>query len=328
MIGASLSHCQIVEKLGAGRIGIPSLATIPPSHIRSGPLGGKAMKTIGGAALVLLLVLTSACAQKVNDPADVQAIKDTQPAFDKAWNAGNAEAVTSGFYTADATRMDPNQPALTGKDAIRASLQKYFDQFTEEGRNVAEDVRVSGDLAVARGTFEGKSSLKAGGYSAQAKGKWVTAFQRQADGSWKSFWDIYNSDLAVADALPLGQEELALLQIERDWAAANPKNDAAVVERLLANEFVHNFEGRTQNKKQLLAEIKANPAKIESAANSQMKAMVFGDTAVVHGLYAEKSTINRKDTSGQFRWTDVFVKRDGRWQCVTSYVSKATGPGL
>ena len=166
--------------------------------------GVEAMKTIYAVILCVLLLLFSACAQKVNDPADVQAIKDTQPAFDKAWNAGNAEAVASGIYTADAIRMDPNQPALVGKDAIRASLQKYFDQFSEEGRNVAEDVRVSGDLAVARGTFEGKENLKAGGYSAQFKGKWIAAYQRQADGSWKAFWDIYNSDLPVADSLPVG----------------------------------------------------------------------------------------------------------------------------
>ena len=55
------------------------------------------------------------------------------------------------------------------------------------------------------------------------------------------------------------------------------------MEKLLANDFVSNFNGLTPNKKQFLAEMKANPATIESAANSEMKAIVFGDTAVVHG---------------------------------------------
>ena len=169
------------------------------------------MKIAFTVTFCVFLVLFSACSQKVNDPADVQAIKDTQPTFDKAWNAGNAEAVASGFYTADATKMEPNKPAVVGRDAIRALLQKYSDQFSQEGRNVAEDVRVSGDLAVARGTFEGKENLKAGGYSAQFKGKWITAFQRQPDGSWKAFWDIYNSDLPVADSLPVGAEEQTLM---------------------------------------------------------------------------------------------------------------------
>lgn len=280
------------------------------------------MKATFAVILCALLSFVSACAQKVNDPADVQAIKDTQTAWDKAWNAGNAEAAASGLYTAGAMRMDPNQPSIVGKDAIRASLQKIFDQYTIEGRDVAEDVRVSGDLAVARGTYEGKSSLKAGGYSVQEKGKWVTAFQRQPDGSWKSFWDIYSSDIPVADAPPLGQEELALLQIERDWAEANVKKDTVALDKMLATEFQANYVGMVGNKKQFLAAIKSGTSKFESAINSEMKAIVFGDRAIVNGLSTEKSSMAGKDTSGQYRWTDVFVKRDGRWQCVTGYAAK------
>ena len=280
------------------------------------------MKTTYVVILAVLLLLFSACAQKINEPADVQAIKDTQPAYDNAANAGNAEAVTSGFYTADATRMEPNQPALVGSDAIRASLQKYFDQHADEIRNVAEDIRVSGDLAVARGTFEGKSNLKAGGYSAQAKGKWVTAFQRQPDGFWKAFWDIYNTDLPVADALPLGQEELALLQLERDWSEAAVKKDAAVLDRILANDFQANYSTFVGNKKQFLASLKSDTTKIESSVASDMKALVFGDQAIVHGLSTEKRSMAGKDTSGQDRFTDVFAKREGRWQCVTGYSIK------
>ena len=280
------------------------------------------MKTTYAVVLCTLLLLVSACAQKVNDPADVQAIKDTVPAFDKAYNAGNAEAFASGFSTADAIKMNPNQPALVGKDAISASLQKFFDQYTSEDHNVAEDVRVSGDLAVARGTWEEKSSLKAGGHSVQDKGKWIAAYQRQPDGSWKIFWDIYNTDMPVADALLLGQEELALLQIERDWAEASVKKDAAALDRMLANEFQANYVDLVGNKKQFLSALKSNTYKYESMVNSEMKAIVFGDRAIVNGLSTEKSSMAGKDTSGQYRWTDVFVKRDGRWQCVTGYAGK------
>ena len=281
------------------------------------------MKTTFAVILCVLLLLVSACAQKVNDPADVQAIKDTQPAFDKAYNAGNAEALASGFYTADAIKMDPNQPALVGNDAIRASIQKYFDQFSDEGRNVAEDVRVSGDLAVARGTAEGKASLKAGGYSAQFKVKWMTAFQRQSDGSWKAFWDIYNSDLPIADSLSPGVEEQALMQIERDWAVAAVRGDLQAFDRILAAEFVQTDEaGEIKSKKQVFADVRSGATKSESAAQSEMKAFVLGDMAVAHGLVTTKSTLRGKDASGQYRWTDTFVKRDGRWQCVASYAVK------
>ncbi|MBZ5495771.1 MAG: SgcJ/EcaC family oxidoreductase [Acidobacteriia bacterium] len=280
------------------------------------------MKTIYAAILCVLLLLLSACAQKVNDPADIQAIKDTGSAWDKAYNAGNTEALASGYYTDDAVTMDPYQPPNVGKEAIRSALQKAFDQFSDEGRSVVEDVRVSGDLAVARGTTEGKSSLKAGGYSAQFKSKWITAFQRQPDGSWKAFCDIYNSDLPIADSLTPGVEEQALMQIERDWAAANAKNDSAAIDKILAAEYANNTDGLITTKKQALANMRNGASKVASAAAGEMKVLVFGETAVVHGLWNEKSTLNGKDTSGTYRYTDTFIKRDGRWQAATTYSTK------
>jgi uncharacterized protein (TIGR02246 family) len=279
------------------------------------------MKTIYAAILCVLLLLVSGCAQKVNDPADVQAIKDTGPAFDKAWNAGDAEALASG-YTVDAITLDPNRPATVGNDAIRASLQKYFDQFSDENRILVEDVRVSGDLAVARGTQETKSSLKAGGYSVLDKSKWVTAFQRQPDGSWKAFWDIYNSDLLVADALPVGEEEQALLQIERDMTAWSVKNDLPAFDKMLAAEYANNVDGKITSKKQFLANMRGGAYKVASATVSEMKVLVLGETGIVHGLWTEHSILNGKDIGGTYRYTDIFSKRDGSWQCVAGHANK------
>jgi len=53
-----------------------------------------------------------------------------------------------------------------------------------------------------------------------------------------------------------------------------------------------------------------------------MKVLVLGETGIVHGSWSEKSTLNGKDTSGTYRYTDIFAKRDGRWQCVTSHNTK------
>jgi ketosteroid isomerase-like protein len=279
-------------------------------------------RTVWGLALVGLTLLVLSCAPKVDAPADIQAIKDTQPAFDRAWNAGNPEQVVSGFYTADAVRMDPFQPALVGQNAIRSSLQRFFDTFTSEGRNVAGEVRVSGDLAVARGTYEGKTSLKAGGYSIKERGKWVTAFERQADGSWKSFWDIYNSDRPVADILPLGAEEQALLQIEREWTDAEIKKDVAWFEKTLADGWATNADGQITQKAQLLSGLKSSSRKVLSVSLEGMRALVLGETAVVHGLATTTSSDKGKETSVQVRWTDIFIKRDGRWRCVSGYTTK------
>jgi uncharacterized protein (TIGR02246 family) len=280
------------------------------------------MKNLYGAILVFLVLLACACGPKVNAPADMQAIKGMDGAFDNPYNAGNAEALVSAVYTNDAVRLEPNQKALTGKDAIRGSFQRYFEQYAAEGRDVTEDVRVSGDLAVVRGTYKGKTSLKAGGFSSQDKGKWVSALQRQADGSWKCFWDIFNSDLPVGNALTPGPEEQALLQIERDWATALLKSDASFLEKTLGKDWIANFDGRVWSTKQMLADVKSKTLKFESVVFSDMKPIVLGETAIVNGLDNEKSSYKGKDTSGKYRWTDIFVKRDGRWQCAISHSAK------
>lgn len=45
----------------------------------------------------------------------------------------------------------------------------------------------------------------------------------------------------------------------------------------------------------------------------------------VLGLITEKSSLRGQDTSRQRRFTDVFVKRDSRWQAVVSHESRAAG---
>jgi len=58
-----------------------------------------------------------------------------------------------------------------------------------------------------------------------------------------------------------------------------------------------------------------------SFAWTDMKVHVYGDTAIVTGLNTTKGTFKGKDTSGAYRFTDVFVKRDGRWQVVATRAS-------
>ena len=282
------------------------------------------MKTTHAVILCALLLLFSACGPKINDPADVQAIKRTMDDFVKAMNAGDA-AGTAALMTDRTIFADVDVPVLVGKDAVRAVFQSGFSQGKNEFSLSVEDVRATGDLAVARFTWTWKGIPNAQGLAPLAgSGSCMAVFARQSDGSWKYDWTIANGNQPPPGSTASGEDENALYQLERDWAAANPKKDAATLEKILADEFVSHADGQIQNKKQATAAIRNNPAKIESGVNSDMKAMVFGDTAVVRGLYVEKSTTNGKDTSKRVRWTDVFVKRDGRWLCVTSYVTRAS----
>lgn len=280
------------------------------------------MRTVYAVTLSVLLLLVSACAPKVNDPADVQAIKKSMDDFAKAVNAGNAGAVAA-LMTGKTVYADLNIPVLVGAEAIRSLWQTAFDQFKYEFSVPVEDVRVTGDVAVARGTWTLKATPTAQGVAGIGdSGSWLVVFARQNDGSWK--WDsvVANSNQPLPGSTASGADEQALYQIERDWAEASVKKDAAVLDKMLATEFQANYATFVGNKKQFLADLKSGKTKIESNINSEMKALIFGDRAIVHGLATVRSSTAGKDTSSKERYTDVFVKREGRWQCVTGYSTK------
>ena len=276
------------------------------------------MKTINTVSLCVLLFF-SACARKVDDPADVQAIKDVNAAWDRAWNAGDAEALAS-LYTADAIAMGPNQPAEVGREAD--SRFRTGNTSTNSATRTAALSMASVSPEIWRspgGRKRPGPRSKQAATSFQDKSKWISAYQRQPDGSWRILWEMYNSDLPVAASLPLGEDEIALMKIEEEWAAASVKNDWAVFDRMFAPDYANNVDGLIMSKKQFLANMKSGAWKIASASPSELKVLVLGETGIVHGLWTEKSSLNGQDLSGTYRYTDVFAKRDGRWQCVTSY---------
>jgi ketosteroid isomerase-like protein len=259
------------------------------------------MKTTFAVMLCVLLLLVSGCSPKVNDPADVRAIKDMAVEYAKQLTARNLTDYASSYYVTDAVKLPPNAAPIVGLEAIRKSVQSDLDQNSSIKQTASvESVLSSGDLAVARGTWTWLATPTAIGLgTVNDQGKWVGTFRRQPDGKWKCVYDTWSSDQPLPGATPNGVEEEALFQLERDWAAAGQKKDTAVVDKFLANEFVTNWDGKTQNKRQELDEMRSNPAKIESGENQEMKVMVLGGTAVVHGLYEEKSTTNSKDSSGK-----------------------------
>ena len=53
---------------------------------------------------------------------------------------------------------------------------------------------------------------------------------------------------------------------------------------------------------------------------SDLEVQIFGEVALVSGVSAETSSYCGRDTSGRFRWMDVWVRRAGRWVCVKSTV--------
>jgi len=136
--------------------------------------------------------------------------------------------------------------------------------------------------------------------------------------------------LLVTSTVLFGQEKTAeqtLLQLENDWSQADLHKDAAALNRILAEDWIGiDFEGTVLNKTQALRGIASDAAALESTILRNMKVRIYGDTAVITGTDTEQGEYHGKDSSGSYVWTDVFVRRNGRWQAVSSQSTKLTAP--
>ena len=116
-------------------------------------------------------------------------------------------------------------------------------------------------------------------------------------------------------------------QMENDWAAALVKPDLAVIDRIEAPEYTFiGADGATSDKDQGQDDLKSGVLKFESFRLDELEIQVYGDSALALGLDVEKSSYKGADTSGQYRFSDMFVRRNGVWQCVATHVSKVAKP--
>ena len=111
-------------------------------------------------------------------------------------------------------------------------------------------------------------------------------------------------------------DEATLKKIEQELTDTIVKSDTSAFEKYLASDYLGvGPDGVTQNKSELLTDIKSGTLKLESSTLSDMKVQVADpDMAVVVYRSTDKGTYKGKDITGQYRWLDVFVKRDGKWQ--------------
>lgn len=133
---------------------------------------------------------------------------------------------------------------------------------------------------------------------------------------------------AAAPRTQAESDEQELIKLENDWLQAFFKNDGAFAERFLADDYMGTDEhGDIRNRTQTITEIMAGAHLSTSGELDNVKVRVYGDAAVVTGRHIMKGLFQGKEFRSPYLWTDIFIKRGGRWQCVASHVSKAIPQG-
>ena len=92
----------------------------------------------------------------------------------------------------------------------------------------------------------------------------------------------------------------------------------------MADDWTYLGSSGVQTKAKHLAELGSGGGDLEFETLADIKVRVYGGTAVVTGTAYQKNSDKSKDT-GHYVWTDVFIKRHGRWQAVNSQDTLMSG---
>ena len=129
-------------------------------------------------------------------------------------------------------------------------------------------------------------------------------------------------EIAMLAQTQVESVEQALIKLENGWADALVRRDVAFLDQILADDFMTTSSaGIVSTKAQIVASLKSGEYKFLSAVLDEIKVRIYGDVAIVTGRNTVKSMREGKDISGQERWTDTWIKRDGRWKCVATHNS-------
>jgi ketosteroid isomerase-like protein len=114
-------------------------------------------------------------------------------------------------------------------------------------------------------------------------------------------------------------DEGRILALETAWNHAEQDKDVAALDQLLAPQLVYiDYDGSISTKQEFLANVKSEGLSPEQITNDQQAVHVFGDCAVVTGIYREKGINKGKPYNRRGRFTDTWVKVNNTWQCVAS----------
>ena len=109
-----------------------------------------------------------------------------------------------------------------------------------------------------------------------------------------------------------------VIDLDKKRMQAMVAQDIATLEGLLADDLVYTHSSaRLDTKQSLIVGMTACSTVFTSVEPSDVKAQDLGDTVVLTGIAQIKVVVSGTPNAFGVRFTDVYAKRDGRWQMVT-----------
>ena len=133
---------------------------------------------------------------------------------------------------------------------------------------------------------------------------------------------------AATTTKPMTGNKMSVSDMENAWEAAVAKHDYATLEAFVAPDFVgvsskNKFIGRSD----VTGEAKRDKDTYKSAKNEKLNVKMYGPNVTVVTGRAREVGVGKdgKAFDRTFLFTDTWMNRGGKWQCVASQVSKIKG---
>jgi ketosteroid isomerase-like protein len=112
--------------------------------------------------------------------------------------------------------------------------------------------------------------------------------------------------------------ERYIKESESQWAQAGVTGDTALIQRIVADDFIGvEPDGSFYKKPEAVAEAREGKEIYISNKLTTVNVRFYGDTAVAQGSETwERRT--GKPKRGSYVWTDTWVKRNNKWQIVAA----------
>jgi len=111
-------------------------------------------------------------------------------------------------------------------------------------------------------------------------------------------------------------------KLERAWLDAYEKKDVDAMNAIVADDFTITFgDGSMQTKPQIIDSLKRPGGSSMKFFTENVQSRSYGNTVVLVGIVVSEWMQNGEKKSDKSRYTDTYVRRNGRWQVVASHLS-------
>lgn len=136
---------------------------------------------------------------------------------------------------------------------------------------------------------------------------------------------VWTAGTSASQVAPVESDQQILIKLERQWNEAFYEKNVAFIQTILADEFIATYEdGSRGDRARELALATEFNQQVESAIQDGFTVKIYRDTAVVWFTLHLVGIRQGQRAELTLAYTDVWVMRDGRWQCVSTQSTRVT----